>query len=88
MVNINQPRKLDTAGRLSIPKGIRDKYGWDEGTEFEIFESEAYETDSLMIIPTERLNENPVDERLRAVLRAYDIDNEMLVRDILDEIDK
>ena len=88
MTNINQPRKLDSAGRISIPKGTRDKYGWVDGTEFELFESEAFETDALMIVPAARLNERPIQDRLHEVLAAYDIDNKQLEIDILDEIDK
>ena len=65
-------RKLDELGRLVIPKGIRDTYGWENGASIEIWLDEQGNVVLRKYRPQCR---NPVEELLeeaRSILPALD----------------
>ncbi len=64
--------KLDELGRLVIPKGIRDTYGWENGASIEIWLDEK---GNIVLRKYQPQCRNPVEELLeeaKAALPALD----------------
>ena len=50
--------RLSTKGQLILPKEIRERHGWEAGTEFSVEERGG----AVLIRPVERLPERTLDE--------------------------
>jgi AbrB family looped-hinge helix DNA binding protein len=49
--------RLSSKGQLVIPKQIRDKCDWDDGTEFDVIETEV----GILLRPKRKLTETRID---------------------------
>ena len=57
MVNEEISRRIDSAGRISIPKHLRKKYGCTEGVEVEFYTTEEDGKWFICISPVEEEEE-------------------------------
>ena len=88
MVPENTTRKIDSLGRISFPKGIRDRFEIESSEDFEWYVGTTNEGDEYIIM---RRNAKSVDPKYRIaveVLRELECDIPDALVDIVDPLDE